>query len=91
MTEPRPRRSRHPYAPPRWCERLYVRLAPRQVALLRFLLEAQGHLGVMTVVDRRAAVARLNFPPGVRQDVVDFLERSREIVDFQLIRVPGPC
>ncbi len=72
MKKPR-RRPRTPYAPPATSARLYVRLAPRHVALLRFLLEAEDNLALPTVVDRFAAVVRLVFSPDETDRVEAFV------------------
>lgn len=68
----RPRRR--PYAPDHWCSRVYLRLLPEHIGLLRFHLEAGGHLGLMTVVDRQAAVIRLNHPASLSREIGDFLD-----------------
>jgi hypothetical protein len=48
----RPRKPSPPLPPPRASSRLYARIAPRHIAMFRFLLEAQDNLGYMTVLDR---------------------------------------
>jgi len=48
----RPRKPSPPLPPPRTSARLYARIAPRHIAMFRFLLEAQDNLGYMTVLDR---------------------------------------
>ena len=60
------KRRQGPYRPPQASGRLYVRLLARHVALLRFLLEAEDNLALPTVVDRFAAVVRLQYCPGSR-------------------------
>lgn len=53
--------------------RLYVRLLPRHVALLKFLLEAEDNLALPTVVDRFAAVVRLAYAPQAAARVEAFV------------------
>ena len=65
------RRRRHPT--PHISARLYVRLLPRHVALLTFLLQAEDNLAVPTVVDRFAAVVRLLYSPDEAGRVEEFL------------------
>ena len=69
----RPRRQ-PPYRPSRVSGRLYVRLRPQHVALLKFLLEARDNLALPTVVDRFAAVVRLTYCPDETARVEAFLE-----------------
>lgn len=52
MARKRPRKPSPPLPPPRASSRLYARIAPRHIAMFRFLLEAQDNLGYMTVLDR---------------------------------------
>ena len=80
MPEPKPRRRKTPYQPPRWSRRLYLRLAPADMALLKFLLEAQGHVGILSVVDRHAAMAKLTYSPDMEREVLEFLEQARQTV-----------
>ncbi|WP_300155037.1 DUF4911 domain-containing protein [Solidesulfovibrio sp.] len=68
----RPRRQ-PPYRAPQASGRLYVRLAPRNVALLKFLLEAHDNLALPTVVDRFAAVVRLLYAPEAAAAVEAFV------------------
>jgi hypothetical protein len=67
------KRRQGPYRPPEASRRLYVRLLPRHVALLKFLLEAEDNLALPTVVDRFAAVVRLQFCPEADGQVEDFV------------------
>lgn len=67
------RPPRRPYIPPTTSERLYVRVEPSHVSLLTFLLEAQDHLALPTVVDRFGAVVRLLFSPDAADCVASFL------------------
>lgn len=53
--------------------RLYVRLLPKHVSLLTFLLQAEDNLALPTVVDRFAAVVRLIFSPDEAGRVEEFL------------------
>lgn len=66
-----PRRRRHPV--PQASARLYVRLLPRNVSLLTFLLQAEDNLALPTVVDRFAAVVRLTYSPDEAGRVEVFL------------------
>ncbi|MDR3043772.1 MAG: DUF4911 domain-containing protein [Desulfovibrio sp.] len=52
MARKRPRKPSPPLPPPHESARLYARIAPRHIAMFRFLLEAQDNLGYMTVLDR---------------------------------------
>lgn len=49
--------------PPRASGRLLVRVAPGDVALFRFLLEAHDNLALFTVLERRTALLKVLFSP----------------------------
>jgi len=85
MPEPRPRKRKTPYQPPRWSSRVYVKLARDHIGLFRFLLEAHGHLGIMSVLDRHAAVAKVSYSPDCEREVRAFLEEAREAVPLQVV------
>ena len=50
-------------APPRQSGRLLVRLAPADVALFRFLLEAYENLAFFTTLERRTALLKVMYSP----------------------------
>lgn len=56
MSRPRP-------APPRHSGRLLVRVAPGDVALFRFLLEAYDNLALFTTLERKTALLKVVFSP----------------------------
>lgn len=49
--------------PPRRSGRLLVRLAPEDVALFRFHLEAHDNLALFTTLERRTALLKVLFSP----------------------------
>jgi hypothetical protein len=85
--EPRPRKRKTPYTPPRWSSRLYVRLKQEHIALFKFLLEAHGHLGYMSVVDRHAAILKLSFSPDCEREMREFLTQARTRLPLDVIEI----
>jgi hypothetical protein len=85
--EPRPRKHKVPYSPPRWSSRLYVRLAQEHIALFKFLLEAHGHLGYMSVVDRHAAILKLSYSPDCEREMREFLIEARTRLPLDVIEL----
>ncbi|MEW5774271.1 MAG: DUF4911 domain-containing protein [Thermodesulfobacteriota bacterium] len=65
--------------------RLYLRLAPRDIALCRFLLEARDNLGYLTVLDRSAAVLELVYSPGQEREVREAVAEIAEDVPLALL------
>lgn len=65
-----------------------MRLAPRHLALLKFLLEGYGHLGILSAVDRHKAVAKLSYSPDSEQEVQAFLDEAGQTVPISLVYRP---
>jgi hypothetical protein len=79
---PRKKKARKPgpaLPPPRTSLRVLVRLAPRDVAMFRFLLEAYDHLAYFTVLDVRETLLSVVCSPhqedAVRRAMEDIGER----------------
>jgi hypothetical protein len=86
--EPRPRKRKTPYHAPRWSSRVYVRLEQRHIALFKFLLEAHGHLGLMSVADRHAAILKVSFSPDCAREMRAFLDEAREALPLEVVALP---
>jgi len=65
--------------------RVYLRLAPRDIALCRFLLEARDNLGYLTVLDRTAAVLELVHSPGQEREVREALAGIGQEISLALL------
>ena len=68
--------------------RLYVRVAPADIALFRFLLEAHDNLGVFTVVNKFEGVLMVRFSPQQRREMEAFLRQAGTEMAIEV--VPGP-
>lgn len=68
---------------PRRSARLYFTIAPDKAHLLRYLLEAEDNLGLMTVVDRWRAAVMLRFSPQQEARVRAFLKEAGPLLDLQ--------
>ncbi len=77
-------------SPPSWSGRLYLRLAPSDLALLKFILESEDNLAYLTVVDKFTALARLTYSPGQADEIRAFLDRVRGEMDLRVIE-PAPA
>lgn len=78
-----------PLPAPRFSACLYVRLALQDVAMFRFLLEAEDNLAYMSTVDRWSCVLRVTFSPHQEGAVRRYLETMREKIAFTVIPVPA--
>ncbi len=71
--------------PPVESGRIYLRLQARDVALFRFLLEAEDNLGYMSVLNRWQALLKVTFSPHQARQMRVCLETMREMLDFEII------
>ena len=74
---------------PRWSDHAYVRIARRDIALFRFLLEAEDNIGYMSVLDCHAAILKVVFSPHQEREMRACLETMRQSVAFEVIERPG--
>ena len=63
---------------------LLIRIAPRDVGLFRFLLEARDNRALFTVIDPRAALLKLLFSPHQSDDVRAALAEMAEMLPFHV-------
>jgi hypothetical protein len=87
VSEPKPRKSKQPYAAPTRSSWLYLKLKPEHLAMLRFLLEAQGHLGLASTLDRHTAIARVIYSPNCQREMEAFLVQAAEVIPFERIAI----
>lgn len=59
---------------------LLARIAPQDVAMFRFLLEAQDNLAIFTVLERNTALLKIMFAPEFRGEVEKALEAIGQTV-----------
>ena len=78
-------------APPLWSERLYVRIAPSDIGLFRFLLEAVDNLALFSVVDRFKGVLLLRFSPHQRRETEEFLAGAATRMTVERMERPVPA
>lgn len=62
----------------RWSSRIYLRLKPCDIAVLKFLLEANDNLAYLSTVSPHTAVARLVFAPEQEDEVRAFMATVAE-------------
>jgi hypothetical protein len=75
-------------APPQASSRLYLKLAPEDLALCKFILEGFDNLAYLTIVDKYEAVARLSFSPCQQEEVRGFLLAAGEELDLEILQTP---
>ncbi|MEZ7195877.1 DUF4911 domain-containing protein [Pseudodesulfovibrio sp. 9FUS] len=74
--------------PPQWSERTYVRIAPSDIGLFRFLLEGYDNLGVFTVVNKFKGILLLRYSPHLKREVRTFLKAAATEMDVAILPTP---
>jgi hypothetical protein len=75
-------------SPAAFSSRIYVRLAPADTRLFRYLLEACDNLAYTTVIDRKGCILKVVFPPALNQELYTTLHAMRRTCPFALLEVP---
>ncbi len=71
--------------PPKWSDRLYVRLRQAESRLFRDLLEGYDNLAMSSVVDRKACIFKLTFSPHQGRELRMALAEMRQSMEFEII------
>ncbi|MBQ4132700.1 MAG: DUF4911 domain-containing protein [Desulfovibrionaceae bacterium] len=74
--------------PPENSACMYVQIAPHDVGMFRFLLEAEDNLGYMSVADRWSACLKVVFSPHQEKAMRAWLKAAAETIDFKEIWLP---
>ncbi len=56
--------------------------------MAKFELEAFGHLGVLSVLDRWESVAVITYAPGMQAMLARYLEALAELISFEVLYCP---
>ena len=61
---------------------LLLRMHPSQVGMFRFLLEAHGHTGFFTVLEKQTALVKFGYAQEMEQQVAKVLKEIATTVPF---------
>lgn len=78
-------RYRPPLPAPAESGRIYLRIAPQNVAMFRFLLEAEDNLGYMSMLNRWEALLKVTYSPHQAGAIRACLSAMREMLTFEII------
>lgn len=65
---------------------LYLTLAPKDMAMFRFLLEAYDNVAMFTVLDPKVTLLKLIFSPHDEKYVHEILQSMQKKIDFVSIK-----
>ncbi|QJT10743.1 DUF4911 domain-containing protein [Oceanidesulfovibrio marinus] len=80
-----PRKRRPRREPPTWSARLYLRIAPANMALARFLLEADDNLGYLSTLDRATGLLVFIHSPDQSREARAFIEDARTLMPIEIV------
>jgi len=73
-----------PQGPAFFSCRLYIRLARKDIAVFKFLLESLDNLAYLSIIDKHAAVLQIRFAQDSRAELADFLRQAAGEVEFRM-------
>ncbi|MFV0423060.1 DUF4911 domain-containing protein [Oleidesulfovibrio sp.] len=88
MAKKRRRKPSRPLPPPRFSQRLYVQVAPSDIGMFRFLMEAQDNLGYMSVINKFDGILQVVFSPHQEREMRDFLRGMQQTISFSISEPP---
>ncbi len=91
MSEKKKRRRKMgpPLEPALYSQYLLVRLAPDQVGMFRFLLEAYEHLAYFSVMNKQEALLKIVFSPHREYATHKALEEIAQSMPIQILPWPS--
>ena len=81
----KPRKARPPLPAPSFSARTYIRIAPEDVAMFRFLLEAEDNLAYMSVLNRWTALLKVTSSPHQTRRLRARLGEMQERLAFDIL------
>ena len=69
--------------------RRYYRIDRRQIAFLKFILEAYDGIATLSTIDARKGIVSLDIPPGCQSDVDSVMEDLGRQMMIEALDSPG--
>lgn len=74
--------------PPEQSSRIYIQMAPSDIAIFRFLMEAVENLALFTVTDRFKGILMIRYSPHQEREFREFMDGLKEEIDIKYL--PNP-
>ncbi len=65
--------------------RTYVRIAPTNIGVFRFLLEGHDNLGIFTVVDKFKGILLLRYSPHLKREMKQFIKQVATEMEIEVL------
>lgn len=75
--------------PPDQSNRIYIQIAPSDIAMFRFLLEAVDNLALFTITDRFKGILMLRYSPHQEREFFEFMNGLKEEMTVTLLPNPS--
>ncbi len=72
---------------PRACSKRHFIIAPPNIHLLRFILEAYEGIGLVTTLDASLALVELSIAPGCEPEVAQIMEEEAESLQLRPVNL----
>ncbi len=76
-------------APPKCSSRMYIQIAPSDIAFFRFFLEAMDNLALFTVADRFKGILMLRYSAHQEREFFEFLDGLKEEIEIKILPNPS--
>ncbi len=75
--------------PPDQSSRIYIQIAPSDIAILRFLMEAVENLALFTIADRFKGILMLRFSPHQEREFYEFMDGLKDEIEIKYLPNPS--
>ena len=75
--------------PPENSSRMYIQIAPSDIAIFRFLMEAVDNLALFTIADRFKGILLLRYSPHQEKEFRQFMNGLKQEIDIKFLPNPS--
>ncbi len=75
------------HEPASYSSSVYIKIAPSEVGMFRFLLEAYENLALFTVLDKFQAILKVFYSPHQEKEALERLEDMQSIIAFEINKI----
>lgn len=75
--------------PPEQSSRIYIQMAPSDIAIFRFLMEAVENLALFTVTDRFKGILMIRYSPHQEREFREFMDGLKDEIHIKYLPNPS--
>ncbi len=65
---------------------LFIKILPSKISFLRFILEGYDHLAILTVIESKEGLAKLNFFKNEKELIMEILKDLKSLFCIEFIK-----